>query len=94
MHAEVTTLPSVKGPFTPSSAQCSQGASKMAPSLPPSVSAHQGLLPVVAESLEVLENFKGTIICHTVAVDFQDALACTEPGSHSLGAWGTGALET
>lgn len=65
----------------------------MAPSLPPSVSAHQGLLPVVAESLEVLKNFKGAIICHAVAVDFQDALARTEPGSHSLGAWGTGALE-
>lgn len=48
---------------------------------------------MAAESLEVLENFKGAIIYHAVAIDFQDALACTEPGSHSLGAWGTGARE-
>lgn len=41
----------------------------------------------------MLENFKGAIICHAVAVDFQDALARAEPGSYSLRTWGTGTLE-
>lgn len=53
------------------------------PSLP---SAHQGLLPVAAESLEVLQDFEGAVICHAGAIDLQDALAGTEPSSHSLGA--------
>lgn len=57
------------------------------------LSAHQGLLPAVAKSLEVLQDLEGAIIGHVVATDLQDALACTEPSSHSLGAWGTGALE-
>lgn len=41
----------------------------------------------------MLENFKGAIICHAIAIDFQDALARAEPGSHRLRAWETGALD-
>lgn len=55
--------------------------------------SHQGLFPVAAESLEVLQDLEGAIICHAVAIDFQDTLACTEPSGHGLGAWGTGAHE-
>lgn len=51
---------------------------------PARLSAHQGLFPVAAESLEVLQDLQRSIICHTVAIHFQDALACTEPRGYRL----------